>query len=83
MKVIIHLRDEAHRFGLAFHRNQRSKNAITSALDTIPGIGEKTKTALLSHFKSVKRIKEASREDLEKVIGKARANAVIEFFTVN
>lgn len=83
MKVIIHLRDEAHRFGLTFHRNQRSKNAITSELDGISGVGEKTKTTLMNHFKSTKRIKEASLEDLEKVIGKTKGKLVFDFFQVN
>lgn len=83
MKVIINLRDEAHRFGLTFHRNQRSKNAITSELDNITGVGEKTKTTLMNHFKSTKRIKEASQEDLEKVIGKSKGKLVFGFFQVN
>lgn len=83
MKVIIHLRDEAHRFGLTFHRNQRSKNAITSILDNIPGIGEKTKMTLMNHFKSVKKIKEAPENEIEKVIGKAKAKLIIEYFKVN
>ncbi|MHC5354065.1 excinuclease ABC subunit UvrC [Myroides sp. LJL115] len=83
MKVLIHLRDEAHRFGLNFHRDQRSKNAITSVLDNIPGVGEKTKITLMNHFGSVKKIKEASLEDLEKVIGKARSKLIIDFFEVN
>lgn len=83
MKVIINLRDEAHRFGINFHRDQRSKNAITSELDDIKGIGDKTKTTLLSHFKSVKRIKEVSIEELEKVIGKSKATIVFENFKVN
>lgn len=83
MKVIIHLRDEAHRFGLTFHRNQRSKNAITSILDNIPGIGEKTKMTLMNYFKSVKKIKEAPENEIEKVIGKAKAKLIIEYFKVN
>lgn len=83
MKVIIHLRDEAHRFGLTFHRNQRSKNAITSEMDSISGVGEKTKTTLMNHFKSTKRIKESSLEDLEKVIGKSKGKLVFDFFQVN
>ena len=78
MKVIIHLRDEAHRFGLTFHRNQRSKNAITSKLDDVPGIGEKTKTKLLNHFKSVKRIKEAEPAEIESIIGKAKTHVLLE-----
>lgn len=83
MKVIIHLRDEAHRFGLTFHRNQRSKNAITSVLDNIPGIGEKSKQSLMNHFKSVSKIKKASFEDLQPVIGKAKSKLIIDFFKVN
>lgn len=78
MKVIIHLRDEAHRFGLAFHRNQRSKNAIKSRLDEVPGIGEKTKTKLMNHFKSVKRIQEAPITEIESVIGKAKTKVLLE-----
>ncbi|MGG5505695.1 MULTISPECIES: excinuclease ABC subunit UvrC [unclassified Myroides] len=78
MKVIIHLRDEAHRFGLTFHRNQRSKNAISSQLDEVPGIGEKTKTKLLNHFKSVKRIKEAPVTEVESIIGKAKTKVLLE-----
>ena len=78
MKVVIHLRDEAHRFGLSFHRNQRSKNAITSKLDDVPGIGEKTKTKLLNHFKSVKRIQEAAVTEIESVIGKSKTKVLLE-----
>lgn len=78
MKVIIHLRDEAHRFGLTFHRNQRSKNAITSRLDEVPGIGEKTKTKLMNHFKSVKRIQEAPIAEIESIIGKAKTKVLLE-----
>ena len=63
LKVIQHLRDEAHRFGITFHRNKRSKGQTKSALDELKGIGEKTKTALLKEFKSVKRIQEASFEE--------------------
>lgn len=78
MKVIIQLRDEAHRFGLTFHRNQRSKSAITSKLDDIPGIGDKTKVKLINHFKSIKRILEAPQEEIEKVIGKAKAKVLLD-----
>lgn len=78
MKVIIHLRDEAHRFGLTFHRNQRSKNAITSQLDEVPGIGEKTKTKLMNHFKSIKRLKEAPVEEIESVIGKSKTAILLK-----
>lgn len=78
MKVIIHLRDEAHRFGLTFHRNQRSKNAITSQLDAVPGIGEKTKTKLMNHFKSIKRLKEAPVEEIESIIGKSKTAVLLK-----
>ncbi|WP_410877980.1 excinuclease ABC subunit UvrC [Myroides sp. DW712] len=78
MKVIIHLRDEAHRFGLTFHRNQRSKNAITSQLDEVPGIGEKTKTKLMNHFKSIKRLKEAPVEEIESIIGKSKTAVLLK-----
>ena len=75
-----HLRDEAHRFGITHHRNRRSASAISSELDSIPGIGPKTRTALLSHFRSVKRIKEATLEQLSAVVGPAKATAVHAFF---
>lgn len=80
LRVIQQLRNEAHRFGITFHRQKRSKAAITSQLDEIEGIGEKTKEALLSHFKSVKRIKEASEEEISSIIGNSRAKKVINFF---
>ena len=57
------IRDEAHRFAIAFHRNRRSKVAMQSALDTIPGVGVKRKAVLLKHFKSIKKIREATVED--------------------
>lgn len=79
LKVIQQLRNEAHRFGITFHRQKRSKSAITSELDNIEGIGEKTKEALLKHFKSVKRIREASLEELESLAGH-RGKKVFEYF---
>ncbi|MFJ1491467.1 excinuclease ABC subunit UvrC [Capnocytophaga canis] len=79
LKLIQQLRNEAHRFGITFHRQKRSKVAIVSELDNIEGIGDKTKESLLKHFKSVKRIKEASLEDLQAVIG-YRAKKVWEYF---
>ena len=69
LKVIQHLRNEAHRFGITFHRNKRSKGAIQSGLDAIPGVGPKTKETLMRNFKSFKRIKEASEKDLMAVLG--------------
>lgn len=74
LKLIQRLRDEAHRFGITFHRQKRSKLQITSVLDSINGIGEKTKTLLLIHYKSIKKIKEASENELAELIGKSKAN---------
>ena len=78
LKVIQHLRDEAHRFGITHHRNRRSKSQVASALDSIKGVGEKTRTTLLQHFKSLKRIREASLTDISAVIGPAKAQIVYE-----
>ena len=78
LKVIQHLRDEAHRFGITFHRHMRSKGQIVSELDTIKGIGEKTKEALLKKYKSVKRIREVPSAELEELIGKRKAALVAE-----
>ena len=64
-----------------FHRDKRSKRQVASALDEIKGIGEKTKNTLLKEFKSVKRIKEASAEDIVKVIGEAKAKIIKDYFT--
>ena len=77
LRVVQHLRDEAHRFGITHHRNRRSKAAIVSELDSIKGIGDKTKTALLQEFKSVKRLREAPVEDIEKIVGKAKARLIV------
>ena len=78
LKVIQHLRDEAHRFGITFHRHMRNKGQIVSELDTIKGIGEKTKEALLKKYKSVKRIREVPSAELEELIGKKKAALVAE-----
>ena len=78
LHVIQRLRDEAHRFAITFHRKQRSKGQVQSALDVIPGIGPKTRTLLLKHFKSLKRIREASLDDLTAVIGPAKARALAD-----
>ena len=80
LKVIQHLRNEAHRFGITFHRNKRSKGAIQSELDQAPGIGPKTKEQLMRHFKSIKRMKAASSEDIQKVIGKKKGEQLFRFF---
>ena len=83
LKIIQQLRNEAHRFGITFHRDKRSKQALDSALETIPGIGEKTILELLKHFKSVKRIEKAGFDQLEQVIGTSRAKKIIEHFQGN
>jgi len=80
LKVIQQLRNEAHRFGISFHRDKRSKEALNTSLETIPGIGEKTVIELLKHFKSLKRIKEAEFDDLAEVIGASRAKKVVTHF---
>jgi excinuclease ABC subunit C len=80
LKVIQHIRNESHRFGITFHRQKRSKNFIVSELDGIEGIGPKTVELLLSHFKSVDAIKTASNEELEKLVGKAKALVLHTYF---
>lgn len=80
LKVIQHLRNEAHRFGITFHRQKRSKSAIETELDNIPGIGEKTVIDLLKHFRSVKRISKATKKELAEVIGDSRATKVYNFY---
>ena len=80
LKIIQQLRNEAHRFGITFHRNKRSKKAIDSELESIEGIGEKTAQQLLKEFKSVKRIKEASIDHLAKSVGMAKAKKIYESF---
>ncbi len=80
LKVIQQLRDEAHRFGITFHRNKRSKGFITSELSLISGVGEATIKKLLSDFKSVKQIKEQDESQLTDSIGKAKAKIVFSYF---
>lgn len=77
-KLLEQIQDEVHRFAITFHRDKRSKRQVASALDTIKGIGEKTKTALLREFKSVKRIKEASLEEISAITGEAKAKIIKE-----
>ena len=72
------IQDEVHRFAISFHRNKRSKSQIHSALDDINGIGEKTKDTLIKKFKSVKRIKEQTEEELADIIGKAKAKIIFD-----
>ena len=76
LRVIQHLRDEAHRFGITHHRKRRSKSQTVSELDSIQGVGEKTRTMLLRHFKSVKRIREATIEQIAAVTGPVLAKKI-------
>lgn len=78
LKLLMHLRDEAHRFGITHHRQKRTKTQITSKLLNIKGIGEASQQKLLQHFKSVKRIKEAPIEELEMVVGKKIASIILQ-----
>ncbi|NBT87057.1 MAG: excinuclease ABC subunit UvrC [Flavobacteriaceae bacterium] len=80
LKVIQQLRNEAHRFGITFHRQKRSKEAIDSALDTIPGVGEKTVETLLRTFKSPARLKKASFDEISALVGAHRAQKIIDYF---
>lgn len=80
LKVIQQLRDEAHRFGITFHRKLRSKSQVRSEMDEIEGIGPKTAERLLAQFKSVKRIKEASIDDLKAVVGNSKAQLIVQHF---
>ncbi len=75
-RLMTHIQDEVHRFAITFHRDKRSKRQIASELDTIKGIGKKSKEELLNKFKSVKRIKEATAEQLAEVVGKAKAEII-------
>lgn len=80
-KLLTQIQDEVHRFAITFHKDKRSKHQVQSELDSIKGIGEKTQKVLLKQFKSVKRISEASEDELAQVIGKAKAKIVKEHFS--
>jgi len=80
LKIIQQLRNEAHRFGITFHRDKRSKTALNTELESIPGVGDKTVVELLTHFRSLKRIKEVALEDLTQVIGAARAAKIYNYY---
>lgn len=80
LKLLMNLRDEAHRFGITHHRAKRSKGQTASILTDIPGVGKATQEKLIKHYKSVKRIKECSFEELASIVGKKMAAAIIEFF---
>ena len=79
-KVLTQIQDEVHRYAITFHRDKRSKHALHSELDDIKGIGPKAKEALLSKFKSVKKIKEASQEQLSEVLGPHKAEILVKYF---
>ncbi len=83
LKVIQYLRNEAHRFGITFHRDKRSKSALNSSMETIPGIGEKTMQALILHFKSVKRLKLATEKEISEVIGLSKAKKIYDFYNTS
>lgn len=83
LKIIQQLRNEAHRFGITFHRNKRSNNALKTSVEEIPGIGEKTMVTLLKHFKSVKRLKEAPESEISTVVGPSKAKKITEFYHTN
>ena len=78
--VLTHIQDEVHRFAISYHREKRSKHQLHSELDDVKGIGEKTKETLLKKWKSVKRIKEISLDELTKEIGRKKAELIIDYF---
>jgi excinuclease ABC subunit C len=83
LKIIQQLRNEAHRFGITFHRDKRSKAALNSSVETIPGIGEKTMLTLIKHFKSVKRLKLATENEISDVVGVSKAKKISEFYQIS
>jgi len=83
LKVIQQLRNEAHRFGITHHRDKRSKSALNSSIESIPGIGEKTMLTLIQHFKSVKRLKLATEKEISDVIGISKAKKITDFYKTN
>lgn len=82
LRIIQQLRNEAHRFGITFHRDKRSKEALETELETIPGIGEKTVIALLQHFKSAKRVRNATFNELEQLVGVSKASLIARHFNI-
>jgi excinuclease ABC subunit C len=83
LKIIQHLRNEAHRFGITHHRDKRSKTALQTTMETIPGIGEKTMLTLIKHFKSVKRIQLATEKEISDVVGVSKAKKIYEFYNIS
>lgn len=80
LRILQQIRDEVHRFGITHHRNRRSKDFTSSALSEIKGVGENTATALLRHFKSLKRIKEATLDELTEIVGNSKAALIYNYF---
>jgi excinuclease ABC subunit C len=80
LKVIQHLRDEAHRFGITFHRKKRDKGTLVTELELIEGIGKITAEKLLTYFKSVKKVREATEEVLLEVVNTKQAKAILAYF---
>lgn len=80
LKVIQQLRNEAHRFGITHHRDKRSKGALKTSVETIPGIGEKTMITLIKHFKSVKRLSQATEKEISDVVGVSKAKKIADFY---
>jgi excinuclease ABC subunit C len=81
LKLIRRIRDEVHRFGINFHRNQRSRGTFVNELEQIKGIGKSTADGLLKQFKSVKKIKELSEEELIKAVGNSKAKIILNYFS--
>lgn len=82
LKIIQQLRNEAHRFGITHHRDKRSKSALQTSMETIPGIGEKTMLVLIKHFKSVKRLKLATESEITAVVGLSKAKKITDFYNI-
>ena len=80
LKTLMHIRDEAHRFGITFHRKLREKGQINSVLSEIKGVGEKTEIALLQSFKSIRAIRSATLDELAAHVGKMKAASVYNYF---
>ena len=80
LKIIQQIRDEAHRFGITHHRSKRDKGTLKTELTEIKGISDTSAQKLLSHFKSVKKIKEAKEEELVEILGKSKGKLVFDFY---
>ncbi|MDY5630979.1 MAG: excinuclease ABC subunit C, partial [Bacteroidaceae bacterium] len=79
-RLLTHIQDEVHRYAITFHRDKRSKHQLASELDSLKGIGEKTKQTLFKHFRSIKRMREAGMEQLSEVIGASKAKILRDHF---